>query len=156
MNRSAHPRRIVAAATAPLIAIGFSSIGCGSSATSDSQAVTDTVDAYVAAVVSGDGSKACSYLTASMRRQVMQDQAGPVGGNHASCAGIESRLHRSFIGYRNEVLAHVRVRGRHAQARTTVQFGRGSGEGLYYLVKNGDSWKIARVFGTSSSGGSSG
>jgi hypothetical protein len=139
-------------AVSPVLAalvIGLLQAGCGGSTSGEEQRVTDVVNAYQSAVLSGDGETACSYMTpAYQRKSAGHDQNGSPS---AACAREVGFLHKDpgFIKLNKDVsVTGATVNGDKATVRIHSAHYATVG-GQYGLVKSGDQWKIASFLGSS-------
>jgi hypothetical protein len=115
----------------------------------DEQQVTDTVNAYQAALVAGDGRTACSYATPQFRKRLSGREIQ--GSPSISCPRQVAYLHSDpgFLSVNKEIaVTGVAVHGDKAQVHTR-SLTKAMVTGEYFLVRRGGDWKIAKFFGTS-------
>jgi hypothetical protein len=131
-----------------LVCVAMLQPGCEGGAPSDEQQVTDTVEAYRAALLDGDGKTACGYVTATARRRFGGHDRS---GSRISCARQVGYLHRDpgFLRVGKDLsVTHVTVHGRKAKAHAESP-SKAVVTADYGLVKKGGQWKIAYIFSTS-------
>lgn len=135
------------AATAALFAIACP--GCGSSSTSSSNEVRQSIDAYRQATEKRDGDAACEQLSSSLQLQVLR-AAGPRGGGQARCARVLTRALKARTDTAApppfEVVS-VHVNGNRATAAAQHRTGNVTVKSRLDLVRENDHWRL-NAFGT--------
>jgi hypothetical protein len=142
---------------AAMACLALLQVGCGGSSTpsprqANRQAARDVVDGYNAAVLAGDGQRACSYMTAAAQRELAaNDRSRPASG---SCAHALAAIHRvpNFVRHNKNITVNQVVV--HPQKGTGWACASSSGaaygcNATYRLVKTGGPWKINMIFSSS-------
>jgi signal peptidase I len=130
------------ATTAALVAIAGP--GCGTSSTSSSDEIRESIDAYRQATEKRDGDAACEQLSRSLQLQVLR-AAGPRGGGQAMCARVLTRALRARTDTAApppfEVVS-VHVTDNRATAATQRRTGNVTVKSRLDLVRENDQWRL--------------
>jgi hypothetical protein len=137
---------------AGLAALPLALAGCGGSSApkTDGEAIASVLKDAAKAAASGDGAKACGYLTADGQRQaVLETGSGTLGDTSCPQAVGRAQLVLTPIEKKQiEALepTNVQINGTAASATMATSAGAAPGQGISVVLnlqKQGGDWKIS-------------